>query len=121
MLPMTILAINKISQVPASFLLSILLCKFRTIMLKIGVWLISFCFWVVSALAGDYTEQEAHAAWDHWKGQPVTESNFRAICDLVQDIARNHIDISYEILSEYVPVVRKTGNKAWVHILLMSW
>src|SRR5579863_10302867 len=74
-----------------------------------------------SVLAADYTDQEARAAWDHWKREPVTESNFLAICDLMQDIGKSNIHISYEILSEYVPMVRKTGNKKWVHILLMGW
>ena len=71
--------------------------------------------------AADYTDQEARAAWEHWKRQPVTESNFLAICDLMQDIGKTNIQISYEILGEYVPMVRKTGNKEWMHILLMGW
>ena len=51
----------------------------------------------------------------------MTESNFHAICDLLQDIARTDINLSYSILSEYTPMVERTGNKAWVHILLMGW
>jgi signal transduction histidine kinase len=91
-------------------------------MLKPIVLWICCCCWATSvALAGDYTSEEARAAWAHWKHQPVTESNFLAICDLLQDIGKNNINISYEILSEYVPEVKKTGNKAWVHILLMGW
>jgi hypothetical protein len=35
--------------------------------------------------AADYTDQEARAAWEHWKRQPITESNFLAICDLMRD------------------------------------
>src|ERR1700722_7259383 len=87
-----------------------------------------FVLWVglsfVSCLpvrAADYTDQEARAAWEHWKRKPITESNFLAICDLLQDIGKSNIQISYEILSEYVPMVRKTGNREWVHILIMGW
>lgn len=46
------------------------------------------------ALAADYTDKEAWAAWDHWKHQPLTESNFLAICDLLQDIGKSNIQIS---------------------------
>src|ERR1700761_1991778 len=86
--------------------------------LLLGGFLLLFCRPVA---AGDYTDQEARAAWEHWKHQPITESNFLAICDLLQDIGKTNIRISYEILSEYVPMVKKTGNRAWVHILLMGW
>ena len=75
----------------------------------------------LQAAAADYSDQEARAAWEHWKRQPITESNFLAICDLLQDIGRTNIKISYEILGEYVPMVEKTGNREWVHILLMGW
>src|ERR1700744_1887010 len=83
-----------------------------------------FCCCILAALAvraGDYTEEEGRAAWEHWKHQRVTESNFHAICDLVQDIGQKNINLSYEILSEYVPMVKKTGNREWTHILLMGW
>lgn len=72
-------------------------------------------------LAADYTDKEAWAAWDHWRRQPITESNFFTVCDLLQDIAKTNIQISYKILDEYVPMVRKTGNRQWEHILLMGW
>ncbi len=39
----------------------------------------------------------------------------------MQDIAKTNIGISYEILSEYVPMVERTGNRQWVHVLLMGW
>lgn len=51
----------------------------------------------------------------------MTESNFRAICDLLQDIGKTNIQLSYSILAEYVPQVRATGRREWVHILLMGW
>jgi len=51
----------------------------------------------------------------------MTESNFRAICDLLQNIAKTDIRLSYSILAEYVPMVRATGRKDWLHVLLMGW
>jgi signal transduction histidine kinase len=90
--------------------------------LKSFVFSVGFCFVLYQPVAAaDYTDQEARAAWEHWKRQPITESNFLAICDLMQDIGKTNIRISYEILGEYVPMVRKTGNREWVHILLMGW
>jgi len=91
-------------------------------MLKSFFLAVGCCFvWCLPARATDYTDQEARAAWEHWKHQPITESNFLAICDLMQDIGKSNIHISYEILTEYVPMVEKTGNRKWVHILLMGW
>jgi signal transduction histidine kinase len=91
-------------------------------MLKSFVLWIGCCLLVAStAVAEDYTDQEARAAWAHWKQQSLTESNFHAICDLLQDIGKTNINISYEILSEYVPTVEKKGNREWTHILLMGW
>jgi signal transduction histidine kinase len=90
--------------------------------LKSFAFLVGFCFVLYRPVAAaDYTDQEARAAWEHWKRQPLTESNFLAICDLMQDIGKTNIQISYDILGEYVPMVRKTGNREWVHILLMGW
>jgi signal transduction histidine kinase len=74
-----------------------------------------------SLFATDYTEEEGRAAWARFKRQSITESNFRAVCDLLQDIAKTNINLSYEILGEYVPMVRKTGDQAHLHILLMGW
>jgi signal transduction histidine kinase len=91
-------------------------------MLKSFILWVGFCFVVcLPVAAADYSDQEARAAWEHWKRQPVTESNFLAICDLMQDIGKTNIQISYEILGEYAPMVRKTGNKEWMHILFMGW
>ena len=71
--------------------------------------------------ARTYTPQEARIAWAYWKKQPLIESNFHAVCDLLQDIAQTDISMSYEILREYAPMVAHTGNKHWFHILLMGW
>ncbi len=85
------------------------------------LWIGCFCWASPAVFANDYSAEQARAAWAHWKHEPLTESNFLAICDLLQDIGKNNINISYEILSEYVPMVRGTGNRAWTHILLMGW
>jgi len=71
--------------------------------------------------AGDYNDAQARAAWAYWKKQPITEKNFHATCDLLQDIAKTDIRLSYAILAEYLPMVRATDNKPWIHILLMGW
>ena len=72
-------------------------------------------------LANDYTEQEGREAWNKLKDQPVTEGSFRAVCDLLQDIGKTNINLSYRILAEYVPIVEATGDRARVHVLLMGW
>ena len=66
----------------------------------------------VSAMAGDDGTAAGKANWESYKNKPVTESNFHAVCDLLQVIGRTNIDLSYHILSEYVPRVRATGNRA---------
>ena len=73
------------------------------------------------ATAQLYTDTAAHAAWNNIKQQPVTEKTFRVTCNLIQDIAQSNINISYGIFTEYVPIVRATGNRQWLHVLLMSW
>jgi signal transduction histidine kinase len=73
------------------------------------------------AKADDNTVQQARAEWLRLKRLPVTQSSFRAVCDLIQDIARTDITVGYEILAGYTPIVRATGNKAWIHVLLMTW
>lgn len=71
--------------------------------------------------AADYTEQQAREAWMQWKAKPVTESSFRAVCDLIQDVGKGNIQLGYQILAEYLPIVKATGSKDRVHVLLMSW
>jgi signal transduction histidine kinase len=72
-------------------------------------------------MARTYTEPEARAAWEALKKQPVSDDNFRKTCDLIQDIGQTNIQLSYEILQQYVPMVKATGNHQWVHVLLMGW
>jgi signal transduction histidine kinase len=71
--------------------------------------------------AQTYTDQQAYADWNELKKKPITEKNFRAVCDLMQKIGKTNLSISYEMLSQYVPMVKVTGNRHWVHILLMGW
>ncbi|NIJ55521.1 sensor histidine kinase [Dyadobacter arcticus] len=68
-----------------------------------------------------YTPQQGRAAWKELKKKPVTEESFREVCDLIQDIGKNNLDISYEILAEYLATIQKLGDKRKAHIILMSW
>jgi len=68
-----------------------------------------------------YTEKQAYADWEQLKKKPINEENFRAACDLMQKIGKTNLDISYDMLSQYVPIVKSTSNRRWVHILLMGW
>jgi signal transduction histidine kinase len=71
-------------------------------------------------LAGTHTEAEVRQAWKELRTKPVTEENFRAVCDLAQDAGKSNIRLYYEIVEEYIPIVRKTGDRRRLHILLMS-
>ncbi|HLY71225.1 MAG TPA: ATP-binding protein [Puia sp.] len=71
--------------------------------------------------ARTYTDVEAREAWNEIKNKPVTEQNFEQTCNLIQDVAQTNINISYEILAQYLPLIKPTGNKQWAHILLMNW
>ncbi|WP_020596596.1 ATP-binding protein [Spirosoma panaciterrae] len=73
------------------------------------------------AKAQPANEREGEVEWNRLKHQPITEQTFRAACDLMQRTGRTNINRSYEMLAQYVPMVKKTGNRAWVHILLMGW
>ncbi len=93
--------------------------RLHSFVLFIGI----ICFLIKTdrSFAADYTPETGRAAWKKMKTQPVTEKSFRQICDLIQDIGKNNIAVSYEILAEYVPIIQKTGDKRKTHILLMSW
>lgn len=69
----------------------------------------------------DNTDTKNRVEWEALKRQPITETTFRAACDLFQATARTNINRSYEMLAEYVPRVRRTANRRWVHCLLMGW
>lgn len=89
-----------------------------------------FCLTVAAAffllLCGDSIaqnsmQQEDSVAWEKLRHQPVNEANFRAVCDLMQKIGKTNLKKSYEMLAEYTPLVKATGNREWVHVLLMGW
>ncbi len=71
--------------------------------------------------AQPYSDKEAHNAWSALNKQSITESSFRQSCNLIQDVAQTNINISYEIFAQYLPKIEVTGNRRWIHILLMSW
>ncbi|MBO9562526.1 MAG: tetratricopeptide repeat protein [Niastella sp.] len=75
----------------------------------------------LSGWAQTNTQEEMLAAWKKLSQQPVTEKNFRSACDLMQQIGRTNLKQSYAMLAEYTPKVKATGNRHWVHILLMGW
>jgi signal transduction histidine kinase len=86
--------------------------------------IISLClcsFICATAIADDHTAQQARAEWRRLKQLPVTATSFHAVCDLIQDIAHTDLNQAYEILAGYTPIVRAAGNRAWLHVLLMTW
>lgn len=87
-------------------------------MLLLGAIALIIC---TGSYARDYTEKEARAAWNALRMKPVTEENFEQGCDLIQDIAQTNISVAYQIIGEYLPIVKKTGNRRWLHVLLMGW
>ncbi len=74
-----------------------------------------------SIAARTYTEEEWRDAWNKLKKKPITEQTFRQACDLMQDIGSTNLSLSYEILAEFVPQVKATSNRRWLHILLSGW
>jgi signal transduction histidine kinase len=70
--------------------------------------------------APSHTEPEIRKAWNVLKSQPVTEDNFRSVCDLAQESGRSNISLYYEMIEGYIPLVRASGDRRKLHILLMS-
>jgi signal transduction histidine kinase len=68
-----------------------------------------------------YTDAEGRAAWAKFQRQTITETRFRQVCDLIQDIGQTNLGLAYILLAQYVEKVRKTGNRQWVHVLLINW
>ena len=68
-----------------------------------------------------YTDAEGKAAWTNFQRQSITETTFRQVCDLIQDIGQTNLGLAYILLAEYVEKVRKTGNRQWLHTLLINW
>ncbi len=75
----------------------------------------------VLAWAHPYTDAEVRSDWQQLRRQPITETTFRQACDLIQDIGQRNLPLAYELLAKYVPLVQKTGNQRWTHILLINW
>jgi signal transduction histidine kinase len=90
---------------------------FRYLLLLILIFLVA----PKKLAAAEYTAEEGRAAWKKLKAQPVTEATFRQVCDLAQDIGKNNLPISYEILAEYLPILEKTKDQRKIHVILMGW
>lgn len=67
------------------------------------------------------TTAEAQVVWSRLQHQPLTETSFREACDLIQDVGQTNIELAYTWLAQYVPKVRETHNRRWLHILLINW
>lgn len=90
--------------------------------LKCVLFVVNCCFLSAgNVFAQTPAESQAFAAWEQLKNKPVTEANFRAACDMMQAIGKTNLKKSYEMLADYVPKVKQTGNRHWIHILLMGW
>ncbi|MDR3716870.1 MAG: ATP-binding protein [Puia sp.] len=87
---------------------------------RLVLWLGVCLLFVAPTLANDQKEEQTRAAWERLKHQPVTEGNFRAVCDLAQEVGRYDINFYYRIVNEYIPLVNRTGDRRRLHILLMS-
>lgn len=68
-----------------------------------------------------YTNEEAKSAWAQLEGKKISEKNFKEACDLIQDVGQTNLNLAYQFLTEYFSVVKTTGNKQWLHVLLMNW
>lgn len=80
-----------------------------------------FCACCLLAAVTAFSQTDTEAAWQKIKREPITETSFRQACDLMQQIGRTNLKKSYEMLAEFVPMVKATGNRQWVHVLLMGW
>ncbi|WP_020607642.1 tetratricopeptide repeat-containing sensor histidine kinase [Spirosoma spitsbergense] len=74
-----------------------------------------------TAQSHTYTDEEGKAAWTKFQRQSITETTFRQVCDLIQDIGQTNLGLAYILLAQYVEKVRKTGNRQWVHVLFINW
>src|ERR1700744_4006245 len=84
------------------------------------LFLLTFCGPRVHAQLHNYTDADGRAKWEELKKKPPTEETFRATCDLIQDISRTNMGLALEIVGEYIPMLEKTGNHRWIHVLLMT-
>lgn len=80
------------------------------------------CWLMVSVVVGQIkTESQNLAEWERLKELPVTEENFRSVCDLMQAIGKANLKKSYEMLATYVPKVKASGSQRQTAILLLGW
>ncbi|MBS1562757.1 MAG: hypothetical protein JST39_00155 [Bacteroidetes bacterium] len=85
---------------------------------------LNILFWLLitgSGFARTYTDAEAQAAWTALKKQSITTQSFHNACDLIQDVGQTNLGMAYDMLAEYLPNVRRTGHREWVHVVLMGW
>lgn len=68
-----------------------------------------------------YTDAEAKSVWASLQRKPLTETTFRQSCDLIQDIGQTNINLAYTLLEQYLAKVKPTGNRQWIHVLLINW
>jgi hypothetical protein len=80
-----------------------------------------FCFTITNVTAQKNLNAEDIGKWDQLKQEAVTEKSFRAVCNLMQQVAKTNLTRSYQIFTEYLPIVEATGNIRRIHALLMSW
>lgn len=67
----------------------------------------------------NYTDGEGRAKWAELKKNAPTEQNFRDACDLIQAMSRTNMGLAYQMIGEYLPILERTGNHRWVHLMLM--
>ena len=79
------------------------------------------CLWVTIASGQNITDTKNINQWNKLQMEPITENRFRTACDLMQSIAKTDINLSYTLFTKYLPRIQATGNRRWIHILLMSW
>ncbi|HEY5465200.1 MAG TPA: ATP-binding protein [Hanamia sp.] len=87
-------------------------------------FLLYFCFFgfvICKISAQNSPDTEITASWNRLKQEVVTEKSFRAVCDLMQQVAKTNLSESYSIFTEYLPKVKATGNVRRIHVLLMGW
>lgn len=86
-------------------------------LLVIGLFLFFLAWKNASAFPPD---DDRRATWNRLQRLPLTETTFRAACDLLQDVAKTNPKLGFDLLTGYTLRVRGTGNRAWLHVLLMG-
>jgi len=81
--------------------------------------LLTFCGPIAHAQLRNYTDAEGRAKWEELKKNAPTEQNFRDACDLIQAVSRTNMGLAFQMINEYIPILEKTGNHGWVHLMIM--